>query len=57
MSHQSGMTALMWAANNGRTEIVTLLLERGADIEAKNRMRKDLGLALCFEMFHAFFVP
>ena len=39
MSPQDGRTARMWAANNGSTETVTLLLERGADIEAKDEVR------------------
>ena len=35
----------MWAAYNGLTEIVALLVERGADIQAKNqvRLRARLG--------------
>ena len=31
------MTALLYAAHFGQTEIVELLLDRGADIEAKDR--------------------
>ena len=34
--HQYGWTALIIAANGGHTEIVTLLLDRGADINQEN---------------------
>ncbi len=37
------MTALMWAARNGYTEIAELLIKHGAKIEAKDR---DNGTAL-----------
>ena len=37
-SHQNGRTALMNAALNGHSEVVTLLLEAGALIEAKNNV-------------------
>ena len=57
MSTQFGVTALMFAAANGSTETATLLLVRGADIEARDMVRIDLGLALCFEMLHAVSVP
>ena len=39
VSIQCGATALMDAAYHGRTEIATLLLERGADIEAMDEVR------------------
>jgi ankyrin repeat protein len=32
----TGMTALMWAARNGHTQICKLFLEHGADIEARD---------------------
>jgi ankyrin repeat protein len=35
---QSEETALHAAAQNGRLEVVSLLLDRGADIEAKNEV-------------------
>ena len=34
--HQYGKTALIQAADGGHTEIVTLLLDRGADINHKD---------------------
>ena len=34
--HQYGDTALHWAAFGGHTETVTLLLDRGADINDKD---------------------
>ena len=37
-SHQNGATALMNAALNGHSEVVTLLLVAGALIEAKNNV-------------------
>ena len=30
-----GVPALMWAANNGHTEVVKFLLEKGADVNVK----------------------
>ena len=36
---QYGLTALMRAALNGNMEVVAALLERGADIHAKNSVR------------------
>jgi len=36
---QDGMSALMHAAINGHTEVAALLIERGADIQAKNKVR------------------
>ena len=35
-SLQSECTPLHYAAENGHTEVVSLLLEKGADIEAKD---------------------
>ena len=35
---QKGFTALIWAAKTGRIEIVALLLEKGADKDAKNNV-------------------
>jgi ankyrin repeat protein len=42
-----GVPALMWAANNGHTEVVKLLLEKGADVNVKTNDGKwtSLGLA------------
>ena len=39
MSPQDGMTALMYAARYGKTATATLLIERGADIGAKDKVR------------------
>ena len=36
--HQDGETALMSAADNGHLETVTLLLDRGADINQKDNV-------------------
>lgn len=38
-------TPLMWAAAKGHTEILRLLLERGADLEADNKGKTALMLA------------
>ena len=40
---QSGSTLLMWAAQEGQLEIVRLLLDRGADKEAKDGVRGEVG--------------
>jgi len=39
MSPQGGWTALMLAAFNGETATATLLIQNGADIEAKDGVR------------------
>ena len=38
VAHGDGMTALHWAAERGDIEIVALLLDAGADIEARTRL-------------------
>ena len=43
-SHQNGATALMNAALNGHSEVVKLLLEAGALIEAKDDVSKRIYL-------------
>ena len=35
---QDGMTALHWASRNGHVETVSLLLDKGADIHAVNKV-------------------
>ena len=41
------MTALLWAAKNGQIEAVKLLLDKGANIEAKDKSdRTALVLAV-----------
>ena len=37
---QDGWTSLMLAARNGHTEAVTLLLSKGAELEAKDKVRR-----------------
>ena len=39
MSPQGGMTALMWAAIYGETATATLLIDKGANIGAKDGVR------------------
>jgi hypothetical protein len=36
---QVSSTALIWAAQGGHADVVTLLLDRGAAIEAKDKVR------------------
>lgn len=40
-SWQDGITAIMQASHEGRTAIVELLLEAGADKDAKDEVRPD----------------
>ena len=40
---QNGVTALMLAANNGHVEVVSLLLDKGANMEAQNKVRCASG--------------
>jgi ankyrin repeat protein len=37
---QEDRTALMWAAMNGHTEAVKALIENGADVDAKETVRR-----------------
>ena len=41
------MTALLWAAHNGHSDIVKVLLDAGADIEAKNTVSKRISICTC----------
>ena len=43
---QIGCTALMWAAENGRTDCARLLLDAGADKNAADKVRAIL-FAVC----------
>ena len=45
--HQRNMTALMLAAVNGHSDIVNLLLEAGASIEAKSTVSKRISICTC----------
>jgi ankyrin repeat protein len=45
---QVGATALIWAASGGHANCVRLLLDAGADTEAKNQAR---GRSLCLRCF------
>ena len=44
---QSGSTALHRAANNGRTECVSLLLRAGADLDIRNNVSNRCDLRVC----------
>lgn len=49
----NGMTALMWAARNGRKEVVPVLLEKSADVNARDRQGKNaLDLAEYYRQEH-----
>ena len=41
------MTSLMWAASNGHTDVIKVLLEAGASIEAKNNVSKRISICTC----------
>ena len=41
------MTALMWAARNGHVDVVTVLLDAGAAIEAKSTVSKRISTCTC----------
>ena len=55
---QNGWTPLLWAAEWGRSEVVQELLAKGADIEAKNKVREGggcvIGAVLCVSGVHLF---
>jgi hypothetical protein len=44
---QIGMTPLWWAAEKGHLGVVQLLVERGADFETKNTVRRAASAAPC----------
>ena len=37
----------MWAACNGKADVVKLLIEAGASIEAKNNVSKRISICTC----------
>ena len=41
------MTALMRAADNGHTDVIKLLLEAGASVEAKGPVSKRISICTC----------
>jgi len=41
---QDGWSALVWAAQEGHAEVATALLEAGADVEARTKVRCRGGL-------------
>ena len=44
---QRGNTALMVAACNGHTDVITYLLEKGANVNAINLVSESVGEGLC----------
>ena len=54
-THTRGYTPLMYAAENGRTDIVKFLLEKGADkeiVSQDNKVRKNLLEKSSLENLH-----
>ena len=37
----------MWAANYGKADVIKVLLEAGADIEAKDNVSKRISICTC----------
>jgi ankyrin repeat protein len=59
---QIGNTSIIFAAANGHTEIVKLLLDAGADVNMKNNVRKILDIVVYWdspnrEIVHLFWQP
>ena len=44
---QAGETALFWAARTGKVKGMALLLDRGADLEAKNKVSPSAAPPAC----------
>ena len=51
---QAGMSALMLAAIDGHTEVAALLIERGAEVQAKDDVR-SISLCCCVLSFSFFY--
>ena len=41
------MAALMWAAHDGHSDVIKVLLEAGASIEAKDNVSKRISICTC----------
>ena len=41
------MTALIWAANNGNADVIKVLIDAGAAIEAKSTVSKRISTCTC----------
>ena len=41
------MTSLIWAAHNGHSDVIKLLIEAGAAIEAKDNVSKRISISTC----------
>ena len=41
------MTALMWAAREGEADVIRVLLEAGASIEAKDNVSTRISICTC----------
>ncbi len=50
--NELGLTALHSASWNGKESIVSLLLERGADVNIKNKV----GISSFLSLFHSYFI-
>ena len=51
------MTALMWAASNGKADIIRLLLEAGASTEAKGCVSKRISICSCVCVCVCYILP
>ena len=40
---QDGETALMWASESGRTDVVQLLLSSGAQVDLQDKVRHNMN--------------